>query len=137
MTEEGIGKMDECRFCGDGDPIYPTSCDVPDMDVYMWMMGVLEIGERERRYKELVVENNYGETAVFIPRFCPMCGRELLAEEKRTPPDSWEQLEKDANKSPFSYCEATGLELYTFDDAEKKKSLDIIRRAKALAENGM
>lgn len=82
MTEERIGKMSECRFCGDGDPIYLTSCDVPSMDVHMWMMGVLEIGERERRYKELVVENSYGETAVFIPRFCPMCGRELAVEEK-------------------------------------------------------
>lgn len=50
-----------------------------------------------------------------------------------TRPDSWERLEEDAGDNPFTYCKAAGIHLYTFDNSERAKSRDIIRRAKALA----
>lgn len=50
-----------------------------------------------------------------------------------TRPDSWERLEEDAGDDPFTYCKAAGIHLYTFDNSERAKSRDIIRRAKALA----
>lgn len=51
-------------------------------------------------------------------------------------PDSWERLEEDAGDNPFTYCKAAGIHLYTFDNSERAKSRDIIRRAKALAGVG-
>lgn len=63
-------------------------------------------------------------------------GRTWNIDPKRithTPPDSWERLEEDAGDNPFTYCKAAGIHLYTFDNSERAKSRDIIRRAKALA----
>lgn len=49
--------------------------------------------------------------------------------------DSWERIEDDATKQPYSYCVEHGLD----DDGiptNEKFALDLIRRCKALAERG-
>ena len=51
-------------------------------------------------------------------------------------PDSWERLDEDAEKNPFDYCKDVGHRLDTCENAERYKSRDLVRRAKALAERG-
>ena len=51
-------------------------------------------------------------------------------------PDSWERLEEDAAKNPFSYCKDVGHRLDTCENAEAYKAYDLVRRARALAERG-
>lgn len=57
---------------------------------------------------------------------------------KPEPPDSWEQLEDDATMPPEAYCAGNGLynQLNELDDfpAVELFALDLVRRAKALAE---
>lgn len=53
-------------------------------------------------------------------------------------PDSWERLEEDATMSPWSYCDRYGLVVDRSDGefapTNETFALDLIRRAKALAE---
>ena len=56
--------------------------------------------------------------------------------EPPAPPDSWERLDEDAEKNPFDYCKDVGHRLDTCENAERYKSRDLVRRAKALAERG-
>lgn len=49
-------------------------------------------------------------------------------------PDSWDRLEEDAGKNPFSYCRDVGHRLDTCEDAEYYKAKDIVRRARKLAK---
>ena len=61
--------------------------------------------------------------------------RFLLSQLTHERPDSWERLEEDATLSPHSYICACG----TYDNAMPKSvqmSIDLVRRAKALAERG-
>lgn len=54
---------------------------------------------------------------------------------KRPEADSWERIEDDATKQPYSYCAERGLD----DDAlptNEKFARDLVRRCKALAERG-
>ena len=58
------------------------------------------------------------------------CRAEYLTHER---PDSWERLEEHKDLSPFDYCKKVGHKLDTFEDAERFKSRDLVRRAKSLA----
>lgn len=49
-------------------------------------------------------------------------------------PDSWERLEEDAGKNPFDYCKDVGHRLDTCENSEAYKAIDLVRRARALAE---
>lgn len=55
-----------------------------------------------------------------------------------TRPDSWERLEDDATMSPWSYCDKYGLVVDRSDGelapTNEAFAIDLIRRAKALAE---
>ena len=51
-------------------------------------------------------------------------------------PDSWERIEKDAEKNPFDYCKDVGHRLDTCENSEAYKARDLVRRAKALSERG-
>ena len=48
--------------------------------------------------------------------------------------DTWERIEKDAEKNPFDYCSDVGHRLDTCENSEAYKARDIVRRAKKLAE---
>ena len=63
------------------------------------------------------------------------CDPSLLTHTKPEPPDSWERIEDDATKQPYSYCVERGLD----DDAlptNEKFARDLVRRCRALAERG-
>ena len=63
------------------------------------------------------------------------CDPSLLTHTKPEPPDSWELIEDDATKQPYSYCVERGLD----DDAlptNEKFARDLVRRCRALAERG-
>lgn len=51
-----------------------------------------------------------------------------------TRPDSWERLEEDATMSPWSYCDKYRVVVGKSISTTEAFALDLIRRAKALAE---
>lgn len=69
------------------------------------------------------------------------CFRRRLVTLHVLPPDSWEQLEKDANNGPCDYfgigtnsCFRCPAYEVRFNGCNAAEALDIVRRAKALAE---
>lgn len=52
-------------------------------------------------------------------------------------PDSWERLEEEKVLNPFDYCKKVGYMLSTCENAERFKSSDLVRRAKALNKRGL
>ena len=61
------------------------------------------------------------------------CDPSLLTHE-RPVADTWERIEEDKGLNPFDYCKKVGHKLWTFDNAEKFKTSDLVRRCRALAE---
>ena len=82
--------------------------------------------------KEYTVEKLFKDGAMVTPDGITggRCRAEYLTHER---PDSWERLEEHKDLSPFDYCKKVGHKLDTFEDAERFKSRDLVRRAKALA----
>ena len=82
--------------------------------------------------KEYTVEELFKDCAMVTPDGITggRCRAEYLTHER---PDSWERLEEHKDLSPFDYCKKVGHKLDTFEDAERFKSRDLVRRAKALA----
>ena len=82
--------------------------------------------------KEYTVEELFKDCAMVTPDGITggRCRAEYLTHER---PDSWERLEEHKDLSPFDYCKKVGHKLDTFEDAERFKSRDLVRRAKKLA----
>ena len=94
----------------------------------VWVDGVSESCEVVK-VKNVIVQVQYADGDTF-----ECCSSDLTHEQ----PESWERLEKDATMSPWSYCDRYGL-LVDRSDGEfaptnETFALDLIRRAKALAE---
>lgn len=71
---------DTCPLCDGCWPVSPSACDVPRMDVEMWLSRslVMDRPAGNRRVAYLVVENRLGEQAQFKADYCPICGRRLV-----------------------------------------------------------
>lgn len=77
-----MAELKPCPFCEGNRTVFPRFCDVPDMDVEAYMIGVVGVdrGGSKVRFTDLVIENNDGDEARFKIDFCPFCGRKLVGE---------------------------------------------------------
>ena len=66
-----------CKFCEDMMPMTPSSADVPDMDIEMYLERFYSLDTGERPVRLVAVNNITEKEAEFRVNYCPMCGRRL------------------------------------------------------------
>ena len=78
-----MAELKPCPFCDGNRSASPRFCDVPDMDVEAYMIGVVGVdrGGNKVGFTDLVIENNDGDEARFKIDYCPFCGRKLVSDE--------------------------------------------------------
>ena len=66
-----------CDFCEAMMPMTPSSADVPDMDIEMYLERFYSLDTGERPVRLVAVNNITEKEAEFRVNYCPMCGRRL------------------------------------------------------------
>ena len=66
-----------CEFCEDMMPMTPSSADVPEMDVELYLERFYNLDTGERPVRLVAISNVTDKEAEFKIRYCPMCGRKL------------------------------------------------------------
>lgn len=71
-----------CCVCEDMMPMTPTSADVPEMDVEMYLERFYDLDSGKRPVRLVTVNVVTEKEAEFRVNYCPMCGRKLAGGAK-------------------------------------------------------